>query len=75
MGGGFAGGHFGGPGGAFGRSFASQRIAGTRGGFDHDRRFGRRFRFGPGSDYGYYDDGCSYGYPYYNPYSCYLPVY
>jgi len=39
--------------------------------FDHDRHFGRRF----GWDYGYYDYGCGYGYPYYNPYSCDLPAY
>jgi len=46
MSGGFGLGHFGGPGGAFGR--------------------GRRFAHGLGfSNY-----GCSYGYPYYNPYSC-----
>jgi hypothetical protein len=24
---------------------------------------------------GYYDYGCSYGYPYYNRYSCYTPEY
>ena len=76
MGGGFGGGgsglgHFGGPGGAFGRGFASQRFAGTRGHFDHGRGFGRRLGFGPG----YYDYGCSYGYPYYNRYSCYTPEY
>jgi hypothetical protein len=29
-----------------------------------------RSRFGSGYDY-----GRGYGYPYYNPYSCYLPTY
>jgi hypothetical protein len=71
MGGGLGRGHFGGAGGAFGRGFAGQRFAGTRDRFDHDRGFGRRLRFGPG----FYDYGCSYGYPYYNPYSCYTPEY
>jgi hypothetical protein len=76
LGAGFARGHVGAPGGAFGRSFAGQRFAGTRGRFEHDGRFGRRLRFfGPGWDYGSYDYGCSYGYPYYSPYSCYLPMY
>jgi hypothetical protein len=59
MGGGFAG----------GRGFAGSHFAGTRGHFGHDRRFGRS-RFGSGGD-GYYDYGCGYGYPYYNPYSCF----
>lgn len=75
MGGGFSAGHFGGE--AFGRGFAGQHFSETRGRFDHDRRFDRGLRFGPGWDYGYYDHGCRYGYPYYNynPYSCYLPAY
>src|ERR1700730_4424464 len=64
MGGGFGRGHFGGAGGAFGRGFAGHQFIRTRGHFDHDRGFGRRLRFGPG----FYDYGCSYGYPYYNPY-------
>src|ERR1700704_3403590 len=68
MGGGFGGGHLGGVGGAFGRGFAGQRFAGTHGHFDHDRGFGRRRGYGSG----YYDYGCSYGYPYYNS-SCYTP--
>jgi hypothetical protein len=72
MGGGFGGGHMGGRFGGFGRGSAGQHFVGTRGRFDHDRRF--RFGFGPG-DYGFYDYGCSYGYPYHNPYSCYLPEY
>ena len=75
MGGGFGGGHMGG---GFGHGFAGQHFAGTRGRFDHGRRFDhdRRFRFGFGSgDYGFYDYGCSYGYPYYNPYNCNLPAY
>jgi hypothetical protein len=58
--------------GGFGSGMTGQHLAGTRGHFDHDRRF--RFGFGPG-DYGFYDYGCSYGYPYHNPYSCYLPEY
>jgi hypothetical protein len=58
-GGGFGVGHFGN--GAFGRSFAGRHFNG---------RLGRGFAFGPGWDY-----GCRYGYPYYNPYSCYLPTY
>ena len=70
MGGGFGRGHFGGPGGAFGRGFAGQRFAGVHGHFDHDRGFGRRLGFAPG----YYDYGC-YGYPYYDPYSCYTSAY
>jgi hypothetical protein len=37
----------------------------TRDHFHRDRRFGRR-------GYGSYDYGCGYGYPYYNPYRCYL---
>jgi hypothetical protein len=65
MGGGFGGGHMGG---GVGRGFAGRHFAGTRGRFDHDRRF--RLGFG---DYGFYDYGCRYGYPYYNPYSCYTP--
>jgi hypothetical protein len=76
MGGGFGGGHMGGLG--VGRGFAGHHFAGTRGHFGHDRRFDhdRRFRFGFGSgDFGFYDYGCSYGYPYYDPYSCYLPAY
>ena len=56
--------------GAFGRGFAGQHFAGTRGHFDHDRGFGRRLGFEPG----YYDYGC-YSYPYYDPYSCYTPGY
>jgi hypothetical protein len=73
MGGGFGGGHMGSAGRAFGRGFSGSHFAGTRGHFGHDRRFGRA-RFGSGWG-GYYDYGCGYGYPYYNPYSCYLPTY
>jgi hypothetical protein len=72
MGGGFGGGHMGGRFGGFGRGFAGQHFAGTRGHFDHNRRF--RFGFGSG-DYGFYDYGCNYGYRYYNPYRCDLPAY
>jgi hypothetical protein len=68
MGAGFGGGRVGG----FGSGMTGQHFTGARGHFDHDRRF--RFGFGPG-DYGFYDYGCSYGYPYHNPYSCYLPAY
>jgi hypothetical protein len=70
MGGGLGRGHFGGAGGAFGRGFAGQRFAGMHGHFDHNRGFGRRLGFAPG----YYDYGC-YGYPYYDPYSCYTSGY
>ena len=76
-GGGFGGGHMGGGVGGFSRGFAGHPLAGTRDHFGHGRRFGhdRRFRFGFGSDdFGVYDNGCGYGYPYYNPYSCY-PTY
>jgi hypothetical protein len=69
MGGGFGGGHMGGFGGGHfggGRGFEGQHFAGTRGHFDHDRGFRRHLGFGPG----YYDYGCSYGYPYYNSYNC-----
>jgi hypothetical protein len=72
MGGGFGGGHMAGGFGG-GRGFASSHLAGTRGHFGHDRRFGRS-RFGSGWG-GYYDYGCGYSYSYYNPYSCYLPTY
>jgi hypothetical protein len=72
MAGGFGGGHMGGRPGGFGSGMTGQHFAGARGRFDHDRRF--RFGFGPG-DYGFYDYGCSSAYPYYNPYSCYLPAY
>jgi hypothetical protein len=71
-GGGAGGGHMGTHFGSFGSSMRGQHFAGARGRFDHDRRF--RFGFGPG-DYGFYDYGCSSGYPYYNPYSCYPPAY
>jgi hypothetical protein len=58
MGGGFGGGHMGGRSGGFGSGMTGQHFAGARGRFDHDRRFG----FGPG-DHGFYDYGCSSGYP------------
>ena len=66
-GGHMGGGHFAGAGRAFGGSFAGHPDAGMHGHFDRDR--GRRF----GS--GYYDYGCGYEYPYYNPYSCYTSEY
>ena len=75
MGGGFGRGHFGSPGGAFGRGFAGQHFAVAHGRFGHERHFGRGRRFAPGLGYGFYDYGCSYGYPYYNRYSCYTPEY
>jgi hypothetical protein len=81
IGGGFAGGRMGGGvhlggvggsghiGGGFGRGTAGQRFAGVRGGFDHARRL-RGF-----GDFGFYDYGCAYNYPYQYPYSCYPPSY
>jgi hypothetical protein len=75
MGGGFGRGHFGGPGGAFGRGFAGQHFSVAHGRFAHERHFGRGRRFAPGLGYSFYDYGCSYGYPYYNRYSCYTPGY
>src|ERR1700676_4469011 len=74
MGGGFGRGRFGGAGGAFGRGFAGQHFSVARGRFGHDRHFGRSRRFAPGLGYGFYDYGCSYGYPYYNRYGCYTPA-
>ena len=54
------------------RGFTGQHFAGPRGHFAHGRR---GLRFGPAWGDGFYDYGCSYGYPYYNPSSCYLPGY
>jgi hypothetical protein len=72
----FGAGHFGGPRAAFARGFAGQRFTGTRGHFDRGIRSGRGFRFfGPDWDYGAYDYGCGYGYPYYSPYGCYPYAY
>jgi hypothetical protein len=67
MGGGFGGGHMG-AGFGGGRGFAGSHFADTRGHFGHDRRLGRS-RFGSVWS-GYYNYGCGYGYPYYNPYNC-----
>jgi hypothetical protein len=80
LGGGFGGAHMGGGfgghiGGGFGRSSAGSHFAITRGHFDHDGRFRRGLRFGSGWGYGAYDNWCSYGYPYYDPYSCYPSAY
>jgi hypothetical protein len=36
----------------------------------HGGAFGRGRRFAPGVGYGFNTYGCSYGYSYYNPYSC-----
>jgi len=71
-GGGFGGGaHMGGFGGAahIGGDFGLGHLGG------HGVAFGRGRRFVPGLGYGFNDYGCSYGYPYYNRYSCYLPAY
>jgi len=75
MGGRFGGAHMGG---RFGGGFAGPHFARTRadfGHFHHDRRFDHHRRFSGGWDNGLYDYGCSYRYPYYNPYSCYLSAY
>jgi hypothetical protein len=66
LGGGFGGGHMGGRAGGSGGGMTGQHFAGMHGQLDHGRRF--RFGFGPGNYF--YDYGCSYGYPYHNPYSC-----
>jgi len=60
--GGFGGAHIGG-------DFGLGHLGG------HGVAFGRGRRFVPGLGYGFNDYGCSYGYPYYNRYSCYLPAY
>jgi len=90
FGGGFGGTHFGGGlskphlgGQAFGRAVVGPNFATAGGHFDHNRGFGRHFDhhrrfargygFWPGWDY--YDDGCSYNYPYYNYTGCYVPSY
>jgi hypothetical protein len=75
MGGGFGGAHMGG---RFGGGFAGHHFAGTAGHFGHfhhERRFDHHRRFGGGWDYSFGNYGCSYGYPYYNPYSCDLYAY
>jgi hypothetical protein len=57
---------------------SARHFARTRadfGHFHHDRRFDHHRRFSGGWDNGLYDYGCSYGYPYYNPYSCYPSAY
>jgi hypothetical protein len=67
-GGGFGGGaHMGGRfgGGAhIGGGFGLAHFGGPGG------AFGRGRRSGPGLGYGFNASGCSYGYPYHNPYSC-----
>ena len=70
-GGGGGGGHGGGFGGGahMGGGFGLGHFSGPGG------AFGRGRRFAPGLGYGFNDYGCSYGYPYYNRYSCYLPAY
>ena len=72
MGGGFGGARVGG---GFGHSFAGSHFAMTHGHFDHGGRFRRGLRFGSGGGYGFYDNWCSYGYPYYDAYSCYPTAY
>ena len=64
MGGGFGGSHFGGAGGEFGRGIAGQHFAQARGHFGGNGHFRRGRRFVPGFGFGFYDDECSYGYPY-----------
>jgi hypothetical protein len=49
-----------------------QHFAAARGHFAHEAHFRRGRRFVPG--FYDYDYGCSYGYPYYNSYSCYSPL-
>jgi hypothetical protein len=65
------GGGHGGAGGHMGGGFAGGHIGGGFGGAHMGGRFDHHRRFGGGWDYGFYDNGCSYGYPYHNPYSCY----
>jgi hypothetical protein len=48
-----------------------QHFAAARGHFAHEAHFRHGRRFVPG--FYDYDYGCSYGYPYYNSYSCYYP--
>ena len=79
-GGGFGGGahigslnasHLGGTRAAFARGGVGQHFAAARGHFAHEAHFRHGRRFVPG--FYDYDYGCSYGYPYYNSYSCYYP--
>jgi hypothetical protein len=67
------GGHFGGPG-TRGR-FAGSHFAGRYGDFGRERGFvvvpGYGYGLYPG--YGFYDYGCSYSYPNYYGYSCVVP--
>ena len=80
-GGGGGGGHGGGFGGGahMAGGFGGGAHIGGDFGLGHfggpSRAFGRGRRFVPGLGYGFNDYGCSYGYPYYNRYSCYLPPY
>ena len=74
-GGGGGGGHGGGFGGGahIGGGFGGAHMGGGSGlGHfgGHGGAFGRGRRFAPGVGYGFNTYGCSYGYSYYNPYSC-----
>lgn len=64
--------HLGGTRAAFARGGVGQHFAAARGHFAHEAHFRRGRRFVPG--FYDYDYGCSYGYPYYNSYSCYDPL-
>jgi hypothetical protein len=63
--------HLGGTRAAFARGGVGQHFAAARGHFAHEAHFRHGRRFVPG--FYDYDYGCSYGYPYYNSYSCYYP--
>jgi hypothetical protein len=64
--------HLGGARAAFARGGVGQHFAAARGHFAHEAHFRRGRRLVPG--FYDYDYGCSYGYPYYNSYSCYDPL-
>jgi len=63
--------HLGGTRAAFARGGVGQHFAAARSHFAHEAHFRHGRRFVPG--FYDYDFGCSYGYPYYNAYSCYYP--
>ena len=70
--GGLGASHLGGTRAAFARGGVGQHFAAARGHFAHEAHFRRGRRLVPG--FYDYDYGCSYGYPYYNSYSCYDPL-
>jgi hypothetical protein len=70
--GGLGASHLGGTRAAFARGGVGQHFAAARGHFTHEAHFRRGRRVVPG--FYDYDYGCSYGYPYYNSYSCYDPL-